>query len=290
MIVEAKGLFKKYQKFELKDVDIVLPEGYIMGLIGPNGAGKTTTIKLLMNIVAPDKGDIKLFGMRWNEENEVLIKQRIGYVGEEQPFYDDMSVKWTADLVSKFYPSWDNKTYTDLIKQFDIDENKKVGDLSRGNRVKFALALAMAHKPDLLILDEPTSGLDPVIRRDILKLLAKFIEDGKRSILFSTHITEDLDKVADYIVLINDGQVLVSAEKDDLIAKIKKIHIKTAEFNKLPANLFIAHKNIGDECMAVTADFAAFRRMYKGIADKEPEAYGMDLSDIMLAYVKGEIY
>jgi len=287
-MIEANGLCKKYPAFSLENINIMLPEGYIMGFIGPNGSGKTTTIKLLMNLVKPDKGNIKLFGMEWDEQNEIQLKQRIGYVGEEQPFYDEMTVKWTSDFVSRFYPNWDDKVYNELMVQFNIDRKKKVGELSKGNRVKFALALALSHKPDLMILDEPTSGLDPIIRRDILKILSKFIGDGKRSILFSTHITEDLDKIADYITLINNGRLLISCEKDEIINKIKKVHINNSEFEKIPPSFFIAHKSIGNEVIAVTSDFGAFESIYKNMTGKKPEVYAMDLSDIMLAYVKGE--
>jgi len=290
MIIEAKNLAKRYAQFELKNIGIFLPEGYIMGLIGPNGAGKTTTIKLLMNIIKPDDGEIKLFGLKWSDENEVAIKEKIGYVGEEQPFYDETSVKWTADFVKQFYPNWDDSLYEDLMRQFEIKESKIVGQLSKGNRVKFALALALAHRPQLLILDEPTSGLDPVIRREILEILAKFIEDGTRSILFSTHITEDLDKIADYIVLIDNGSLLVATEKEELLSQVKKVHLRTSEFKALPSSLFLAHKTANDECIAVTNDFDAFRQAYQKLTSgKDAKAYGMDLSDIMLAYVKGEI-
>lgn len=290
MIIEAKKLTKRYAQFELKNIDILLPEGYIMGLIGPNGAGKTTTIKLLMNIISPDEGEIKLFGLKWSDENEVMIKEKIGYVGEEQPFYDETSVKWTADFVKQFYPNWDDSLYEDLMRQFEIQESKVVGQLSKGNRVKFSLALALAHRPQLLILDEPTSGLDPVIRREILEILAKFIEDGTNSILFSTHITEDLDKIADYIVLIDNGSLLVATEKEELLSHVKKVRLKAAEFKDLPSSLFLAHKIENEECIAVTNDFDAFRQAYQKLTSgKDAKAYGMDLSDIMLAYVKGEI-
>ncbi len=289
MIIEARRLCKKYPAFQLKDVDILLPEGYVLGLIGPNGAGKTTTIKLLMNIIRPDAGEIRLFGMQWNEENEEIIKQEIGYVGEEQPFYDQMSVKWTSNFVRQFYPNWDDEFYADLINRFEIEEKSTVGDLSKGNRVRFALAVALAHKPRLLILDEPTSGLDPLIRHEILKILAEIISDGRRSILFSTHITEDLDKIADYIVLLNDGQVLLSDEKDQITAQTKKVYLKGDEFHRLPSDLFIAHKMISNECVAVTTKFDELKRAYENITGDEPQAFGMSLDEVMLAYVKGEV-
>lgn len=289
MIIEARKLCKEYPAFQLKDVDILLPEGYVLGLIGPNGAGKTTTIKLLMNIIPPDTGEIRLFGMQWNEANEELIKQEIGYVGEEQPFYDQMSVKWTSNFVRQFYPNWDDEFYADLINRFEIDERNKVGDLSKGNRVRFALAVALAHKPRLLILDEPTSGLDPLIRHEILKILAEIISDGTRSILFSTHITEDLDKIADYIVLLNDGRVLLSDEKDQITAETKKVYLKRDDFHRLPSDLFIAHKMISNECVAVTTKFHELKRAYESITGDEPQAFGMSLDEVMLAYVKGEV-
>lgn len=213
-IIEVEGLTKKFNKFTLDDVSFHLERGYILGLIGPNGAGKSTTIKLIMNLIKADKGKIKIFG---KDNNYPEIRDKIGFVYDELYIYEDIKVKEAKNIISKFYKHWDDKIFNNLIKKFDLDLNKKIKELSRGMKIKFSIAVALSHNAELLIMDEPTSGLDPINRREVLEILQNYIEDGNRSVIFSTHITSDLDKIADFIVFINNGKIILKGEKDKIL-------------------------------------------------------------------------
>ena len=191
-----------------------------MGFVGPNGAGKTTTIRLIMNLARPDSGHITVLGQQM-PANQIELKRRIGYVPENHEFYSDMTVSWTAQFVGRQYPNWNEARFGDSLRRYDVDPRKKVGALSKGTRAKLAMALALAHHPELLILDEPTSGLDPVVRRELLSDLLEFVADGNRSVLFSTHITSDLERVADYITLIVNGQVAASDEREAMLERAR---------------------------------------------------------------------
>ncbi len=213
--LEIKGLAKKYKGFTLSNVSFSLPKGYIMGLIGPNGAGKTTIIKLIMNLIRKDAGEIKVFGED-HLKKEKEIKSRIGFVHEVPCFYEDVSLRNIKTAVSLFYKKWDEKQFLALMGEFGLPLEKKFKKLSHGMKMKFSIALALAHDADLLIMDEPTSGLDPVFRRELLEKLSDLIQDAQKSILYSTHITSDLEKPADYITFIKSGEVIFSSTKDEL--------------------------------------------------------------------------
>ncbi|MFA6689586.1 MAG: ABC transporter ATP-binding protein [Sphaerochaetaceae bacterium] len=211
-VLEVSGLTKSYPAFTLRDVGFTVGEGRIMGLIGANGAGKTTTLKSLLDLVRPESGSVEMFGLPFFV-NERRCKQHVGVVLGEIDFYRYKKVRAIADVTRRFYDSWDETAYRRYLRTFSIDPDKQVRELSSGMRVKCMLALALSHHARLLILDEPTSGLDPVSRDDLTTLFRQLVEDGTRSILFSTHITSDLDKCADDITYIKDGMVVESAEK-----------------------------------------------------------------------------
>ena len=214
----VRGLNKTYNAFTLKNVSFELPKGYIMGFIGQNGAGKTTTIKSVLNMINYDSGDIKIFGTDAKEKN-AEINEQIGVV-MDSPFYVD---DWTAvdveKAISPFYRHWDGTKYYKLLDTFSVDKKKKIKELSRGMKVKLMIAVALSHDAKLLILDEPTSGLDPVARDELCDILADFVTDENRSVLFSTHITSDLEKIADYITFILDGRIVYSGLKENLFEK-----------------------------------------------------------------------
>ncbi len=212
-MLSVQNLSKKYEKFTLKDVSFSLETGYIMGFIGCNGAGKTTTLKSMLGLVHADSGKVSIMGEEF-ASNEFNCKQKIGLVLGGVDYYPKKKLKVIADVTKRFYPEWDNDEYERCLKRFELDPEKRVDELSAGMRVKFSLALALSHHARLLILDEPTSGLDPVSRDDLIELFQEIIEDGEHSILFSTHITSDLEKCADYITYIKDGELLTSTEKD----------------------------------------------------------------------------
>jgi ABC-2 type transport system ATP-binding protein len=215
-LLSVQSLCKKYEKFELKNVSFSLEPGFIMGFIGRNGAGKTTTLKTMLNLVHSDGGSVKVFGKEFRE-NELELKQKVGFMNGGAVFYPKQKLKTVAGVVRRFYSEWDDALYDAYLKKLDLDPEKKVEELSSGMKVKFSLALAMSHNARLLILDEPTSGLDPVSRDEILEIFQEIIESGERSILFSTQITSDLEKCADYITYIKNGEIVTTAEKDDFL-------------------------------------------------------------------------
>jgi ABC-2 type transport system ATP-binding protein len=209
-ILEVRNLRKDYGTFTLTDVSFGLPRGYIMGFIGPNGAGKTTTIKLILDVIKADGGFVSLSDER---------SAQIGVVMDAPLYVDDWTLTDVQKAVAPFYDKWDAGRYAGLLKQFGLDAKKKVKELSRGMKVKLQIAVALSHDASLLLLDEPTSGLDPVARDEICDLLREFVVDENHSVLFSTHITSDLEKVADYITFILDGRVVFTGAKDELLEK-----------------------------------------------------------------------
>lgn len=221
-MLKLDNLTKHYDKFTLDGVSFSLEEGYIMGFIGRNGAGKTTTIKTMLNLVHKDGGAAYMLG-RDMAENEEWCKQRIGFVMGGWDFYPKRRLEDIAGVVRRFYPEWDGGVFASYLKEFELDGAKRVDQLSAGMKVKFALALALSHNAQLLILDEPTSGLDPVSRDEILEIFQDLIEGGRRSILFSTHITSDLDKCADYITYIKDGTVRASETRDGFVERFRVV-------------------------------------------------------------------
>ncbi len=212
-LIEINGLCKNFESFRLQNVSFSLEEGFIMGFIGRNGAGKSTTLKSMLNLMKNDGGSIKLCGLEMPKD-EIEIKNQVGYVFGGVDFYPESKISTITDVTKSFYREWDDERYKTLCERFEIDQNKKFKQLSAGMKVKYSVAVAMSHNPRLLILDEPTSGLDPAARDDLVLLFQEFIEDGQHSILFSTHITSDLEKCADYITYIKQGQILASAERD----------------------------------------------------------------------------
>ncbi len=214
--LELRGVTKSYGDFVLDDVSLTLPRGYIMGLVGPNGAGKTTLVRLILGLARRDRGDLRVFGLDPLAQ-PVAVRSRIGFVHEDQRFYDGLAVDSCARVLGRFYAHWDHDRFRHLAADFDLPLRKRVGALSRGMRTRFALALALAHRPDLLVLDEPTAGLDPVFRRELLDRLALVMDEDGTSILLSTHITSDLDRVADHITFLRRGRVVFSGRRDEVL-------------------------------------------------------------------------
>jgi ABC-2 type transport system ATP-binding protein len=212
-ILSVQSLSKKYEKFTLDRVSFSLESGYIMGFIGRNGAGKSTTLKSILGIVHPDGGKVYINGLEFSE-NELECKQNVGLVMGEVNYYPKKTLRTITDVTRRFYKNWNENEYKSLMLRFGLDESKKVCELSAGMKVKYSLALALSHEAKLLILDEPTSGLDPVSRDDLLELFQEIIEDGEHSILFSTHITSDLEKCADFITYIKNGRIIASTDRE----------------------------------------------------------------------------
>ena len=224
-ILSVKNLCKTYPKFHLNNVSFTLEKGYIMGFIGRNGAGKTTTLKSMMGLVHSDSGEVYINNLDF-VQSEFECKQQIGFVLGGVDYFPKKKLKTITDVTKRFYRNWDDSVYQTLLKRFELDQEKRIDELSAGMRVKYALALALSHHAELLILDEPTSGLDPVSRDDLLDLFQEIIQDGDKSILFSTHITSDLDRCADFITYIKDGNILFSEERESFLNRYQMINGK----------------------------------------------------------------
>ena len=215
-VLTVKGLCKSYPSFTLKEVSFALPQGTVMGFIGRNGAGKSTTLKSVLGLVHPDKGQVT-FMEQDVAQNEQYMKENIGVVLGGIDFYAQKKIKTITDVTRRFYPNWEEEKYRHYLSLFGLDETKRVRELSDGMRVKYLIALALSHQAKLLILDEPTSGLDPVSRDELTELFRAIVADGSRSILFSTHITSDLEKCADHITFIKDGEIFFTGAKADFL-------------------------------------------------------------------------
>lgn len=215
-VLEINELRKDYGDFSLQDISFSLPEGYIMGLIGPNGAGKTTTIKLIMNLLRKNSGRIDIFGQD-HIDHEVEIKSRIGFVYDNPEYYTHLNLKQMKNIIAPFYKTWDEAEFMKLVDRFRLPLGKVLKKFSRGMVMKAAIAIALSHHADLIIMDEPTSGLDPVFRRELLELLFDLLQSEKKSILFSTHITSDIERIADFITFILDGEIVFSSRKDEIL-------------------------------------------------------------------------
>jgi ABC-2 type transport system ATP-binding protein len=269
--VEIRGARKRYRGFELDGVSFDVPMGYIMGLIGPNGSGKTTIIKLLLNLICRDGGEIRVFGMDACRE-EAAVKARIGYVSDEPAYYDDMRVTAIASAASLFYPHWDQARFLATMREFDLPLEKKFK------------ALALSHDADLILLDEPTGGLDPVFRRELLERLSAYIQDEKKSVLFSTHITSDLERVADYITFIRSGRIVFTASKDEVLERWAVVKGGEDILCGDCAPLFRAVRRSAYGVEALTDDAAEARRRLDSRAMVERAS----LDDIMVLMEKGE--
>lgn len=217
-VLTVKGLCKSYPSFTLKEVSFALPQGTVMGFIGRNGAGKSTTLKSVLGLVHPDKGQVT-FMEQDVAQNEQYMKENIGVVLGGIDFYAQKKIKTITDVTRRFYPNWEEEKYRHYLSLFGLDETKRVRELSDGMRVKYLIALALSHQAKLLILDEPTSGLDPVSRDELTELFRAIVADGSRSILFSTHITSDLEKCADHITFIKDGEIFFTGAKADFLTE-----------------------------------------------------------------------
>lgn len=277
-LLEVRGLTKRFSSFTLQDVSFSIPGGSIMGLVGENGAGKTTTIKLLLNELKPDGGEIHIFGSNAQKE-ELKIKEQIGVVFDDCYFPGDFHSRHISSLLSKFFPNWDEPLYQRYLEDFRLPPEKPIKDFSKGMRMKLSIAAALSHHPRLLILDEATSGLDPVMRSEVLDLLLDFIQDEEHSVLFSSHITADLERIADYVTFIHEGRVLLSGPKDTIMDSYGVVKCGAEEFASLSQSEYLrSHKNAFG-CEALIKNRADFIKRYPALT---VDSAGID--DIMVFY------
>ena len=242
-ILRLENVRKTYPSFTLKDVSFSVKPGQIMGFIGRNGAGKTTTLKCIMNLVHYESGKIYAFETDMNK-NELENKQRIGFALSELNYYPNKTIRQLVNVTKRFYKKFDQKKFDEACRLFDLNQDKKLEELSSGMKVKYSVAIALSHEAELLILDEPTSGLDPVSRDEILDIFRKIVKNKDRAILFSTHITSDLDKCASDITYIHDGEIIYSGTKNDFVNSY--LFIKDKSLNKELLKEYIAYKEFDD--------------------------------------------
>jgi ABC-2 type transport system ATP-binding protein len=284
LALEIRCLSKAYKGFALKDVSFSLPQGTIMGLVGPNGAGKTTIIKLILNHVRRQAGEIRIFGQD-AILNEKAVKARIGFVHETPAFTEDAPLKDIVSAVAPFYAKWDARLFRSLAGEFGLPLDKKFKKLSHGTKMKFSLALALAHDADLLVLDEPTSGLDPVFRRELLERLSGIIQDERKAVLFSTHITSDLEQTADFITFLNAGRVVFSLPKDEVRETWAVVKSGPELLNGRSRSIFRSIRQMPHGVEALTSDIPAVRAAF-------PSGIVIDrasLEDIMVFMNEGRL-
>lgn len=274
------GLTKTYKDFVLNDVSFSVPSGSIVGLIGENGAGKSTTISAALGLVQKEAGSVSVLG---KEELDNEAKEQIGVVFDGNNFSEILSPKKIGRVMKDIYQSWDHRTFMALLKKFSLPAGKPIKQFSKGMKMKLAIAVALSHNSKLLILDEATSGLDPVVRDDILDMLLDFVQDESHSILVSSHITSDLEKIADYIVFLHEGRVVFSKPKDELTEQYGIIKCGSAQFDALDKSEIIAYRKMDYEWQVLVADRNKMQEKY-------PKAMTVPASidEIMLLYVKGE--
>ncbi len=281
-ILEIKNLCKKYDDFELQNVSFKLPKGMIMGFIGENGAGKTTTLKAILNIITDYSGDIKIFGSN-NRTDDSRIKENIGVVLDDMFFPEILTPNDINSIMKSIYKKWDTKKFYDYLKEFSLQPNKAIKTFSKGMRKKLEIATALSHYPKLLILDEPTSGLDPVARAEVIDLFQGFIEDEDCSILLSSHITTDLEHIADYITFINQGKIIFSKTKDDLLDNYGIAKCSEKEFKKISAKDYLKYRKTKYQYEVLVENKKEFKKKYDiAVIDK------ITLDDLMVLMVKGE--
>lgn len=282
-ILEINNLTKEYTGFKLDNISFNLEKGFIMGFIGPNGAGKSTTIKLIMNLIKKDSGSIKIFGLD-NIKNKNEVKQKIGFVYDENYYYEHLNLIEMKNIISPFYKNWDESAFKKYLKDFNLPEKKKIKELSKGMKMKYSLAMALSHKAELILMDEPTSGLDPVFRSELMDILCSIIQDENKSIFFSTHITTDLEKIADYITFLNKGKIVFSEDKDSIMNNYCIVKGSNSLLNDDTKKSFISIKKNSFGFEALSNDSHKIRELFndKVLIEKA------SLDDIMVYTVKGD--
>lgn len=279
-ILEIKNLSKKYKDFELKNIDLELPKGMIMGFIGENGAGKTTTIKSILNIIKYD-GEIKIFGLT-NKKNDSTIKEDIGVVLDDMFFPEILMPEDINYIMKDIYKNWDSDMYFKYLTDFKLPRKKQIKTFSKGMRKKLEIATALSHHPKLLILDEPTSGLDPIARGEVIDIFQDFIQNEECGILLSSHITTDLEHIADYITFINNGEILLSKTCNELLEKYGIVKCTQKEFEKIDSKDYIKYRKSKYEYEVLVEDKKAFTKKYSvNTIDK------ITIEDLMILMVKG---
>lgn len=280
-ILQIKDLTKSYRDFKLDRVSFSIPKGSIMGLIGENGAGKSTTINAILGLIKKDKGTVRFWGKELDSSKQ--IKENIGVVFDGINFYETLTPEKVGKICAAAFKQWDSSTYQKFLERFSLSKGKEIKTLSKGMKMKLSIAAALSHRPKLLILDEATSGLDPVMRADILEIFAEFVREGRHSILMSSHITTDLEKVADYITFIHRGKVLFCKRKSELCRDYGMIRCESDLFEKFDRADILAYRREGNQWNILVGDKEMAKNKYKNVVVDT-----ITIEDMLLMYVKGD--
>ena len=277
--IEIDGLTKKYDGFTLDNISFNVPKGSIMGFIGQNGAGKTTTINSLLNIIKKDSGTIRILGLD-NEKDEIAIKEQIAAVFDELPFHDQLNANHISIILRDIFKEWDNEKYFEYLDRFALPRKKKIGQFSKGMKMKLQIAAALSHNAKLLIMDEATTGLDPVVRNKILDIFLEYLQDENHSILMSSHITSDLEKIADSVTFIDKGKLLLTGYKDDILENHGVMKCSVDNYKQIDEADIISARITDFGAEVMVADKKVCSQKYSGIIMDNTT-----LEEIMLFYV-----
>jgi ABC-2 type transport system ATP-binding protein len=275
---------KRFPGFQLGPLDLVLEPGTVLALVGPNGAGKTTTLNCMAGLIVPDEGGTEIYGSPV-QPSETAYRHDVGYVGEENGFFQRWSARRNLDYLATLMPGWSRDRAHQLAERIALPLDKPVNRLSRGNRTKLALVAALGHGPRLLLLDEPTSGLDPVVRAEVLDVLWEIIEDGERSVLYSTHVLSDINRLADELAFLRDGQLILRIGRDELSESWRRISFRLPDEDVELANV-VEHKRVRAEHQVITRDAEATLQQLSEMGAEAIESSRMTVDEIAVQILK----
>ena len=281
-VIELKDVVKDYGDFKLDHISFSVPEGSVCGFIGQNGAGKTSTIKLILDIIKRDGGEIKVFGENI-DVNSAALRENIGVVFDEMGFHDFMTAKDLNIMMKNIYKNWDEELFFEYLKKFSLPSKKKCGDFSRGMRMKLQIAVALSHHAKLLVMDEPTSGLDPIVRNEMINIFRDFVVEEDHTILLSSHITGDLEKIADEVVFIDGGKIVLAGNKDEILEKHAILKCKKDEVALISKSLIVGMEQSSFGAEILVNDRNAAEKLYP-----EMVLESAALEEIMIYYVNSK--
>lgn len=282
--VRLSGLTKRWPGFQLGPLDLSLQAGTVLALVGPNGAGKTTTLNCIAGMIVPDAGDTEVYGLPAHP-TRTEYRRNVGYVGEENGFFLGWNARRNLDFLAKLMPDWSNDRARRLAERFGLPMDKPVNKLSRGNRTKLALVAALAHGPRLLLLDEPTSGLDPVVRAEVLDVLWEITEDGKHAVLYSTHVLSDINRLADELAFLRDGQLVLRTGRDELSESWRRVSFRLQN-EDVELDGVVEHRRVRTEHQVITRDAPATLEQLSGLGAEAVEVSRMSVDEIAVQILK----
>lgn len=278
-VIELKGVSKDYGDFKLDDVSFSVPEGSVCGFIGQNGAGKTTTIQIILDAINRDSGEVYVFGKNMDKDS-ALLRENIGVVFDEMGFHDFLNARQINTIMKNVYKNWNEEKYFEYLKLFSLPTKKACGSFSRGMRMKLQIATALSHNAKLLIMDEPTSGLDPIVRNEMLQIFREYVVEEDHTILLSSHITGDLEKLADEVVFIDGGKIVLKGNKDEILEKHGILRCKKDELKNISESLLVSAETSSLGAEVLVSDRKTAEKLYPEMIIEPAE-----LEQIMIYYV-----